>query len=173
MFKKLIIKLIKWLINLTQFREVPADSENTDSNDIPIYAILYEKLNRLLIYKPNDIKYPWKEIEGFYNNEEPIINNMIFAGQYNGPSIGYRDLESNKTILSPVMICTAITGEEITIGESNDNQSDLLSFLGINNGIIIGIEKLTENNKVFSFNINIRESDKGILAGDNYTQFML
>lgn len=158
-------------MNLTKFAKVPTNvGGSTDSNVIPIYGIIWETNNRILVYKPNDMKHPWKEIEDAHNSIEPTINNMIFAGQYNGPTIGYKDLDNDKTILGPNIYCSRINGGGTVIGDS-DTEDHLLTFLGLHDGIIIGIQLLSDhNNRVFSFNINIIETDKGIIEGDNYTE---
>ena len=170
MFKKLIIKLIKWLMNLTKFTKVPTN-DNGDSSNNPLYGIIWEPTNRLLIYKVNDSKNPFAEMIKVLNNEEPTFNKMIFGGQYNGPGIGYKDLNTGETINTPYLeVYDIVSDAPASIWDTDiQNANDLTQFLnsiGIGEGSTILVLRKGSGSSNFAYipisDTNNSDNNKGI-----------
>ena len=155
-------------MNLTQFTKVPT---NGDSPGNPLYGIILQPTNRLLIYKPNDPKYPFDEMVAVLHNEEPTFNKMVFGGQYNGPDIGYKDLNTNKTINTPILEFYDIVSDAPSTIQDTDigNTTDLTQFLnsiGIGEGSTILVLRKGNSSSEFAYipitDVDNSENNKGI-----------
>lgn len=167
MLRKLIIKLIKWLMNLIQFTKVPTNGDSSN----PLYGIIWQPTNRLLIYKPNDTKNPFDEMVAVLNDEEPTFNKMIFGGQYNGPDIGYKDLNTGKTIIMPILEFYDIVSNAPASIQDTDivDTTDLTQFLnsiGIGEGSTILVLRQGNGSAEFAYipiaDVNNSDNNKGI-----------
>lgn len=154
-------------MNLTQFTKVPTNSDSS----YPLYGIIWQPTSRLLIYKVNDTKHPFDEMMTVLNDEEPTFNKMIFGGQYNGPGIGYKDLNTEKTINMPLLkFYDIILDTPASIWDVDiENTTDLTQFLnsiGIGEGSTILVLRLVNNSTEFAYipitDVDNSENNKGI-----------
>lgn len=155
-------------MNLTQFTKVPT---NGDSSGNPLYGIIWLPANRLLIYKVNDTKHPFDEMMAVLHNEEPTFNKMIFGGQYNGPGIGYKDLNTEKTIIMPILEFYDIVSDAPASIQDTDivDTTDLTQFLnsiGIGEGNTILVLRIGKGSSEFAYipisDVNDSDNNKGI-----------
>jgi len=165
--QKLINQLIKWLMNLTKFTKVPINGDSSN----PLYGIIWQPTNRLLIYKPNDPKNPFDEMVSVLDGEEPTFNKMIFGGQYNGPDIGYKDLNTGKTIIMPILEFYDIVSDAPSTIQDTDivDTTDLIQFLnsiGIGEGSTILVLRQGNSSSEFAYipiiDVNNSDNNKGI-----------
>lgn len=155
-------------MNLTQFTKVPT---NGDSSGNPLYGIIWLPTNRLLIYKPDDPKNPFDEMVAVLHNEEPTFNKMVFGGQYNGQDIGYKDLNTGKTINMPILEFYDIVSDAPASIQDTDieNTTDLTQFLnsiGIGEGSTILVFRIGNGSAEFAYipitDVNNNDNNKGI-----------
>jgi len=154
-------------MNLTKFTKVPTNGDSSN----PLYGIIWQPTNRLLIYKPNDPKNPFGEMLAVLDDEEPTFNKMIFGGQYNGPDIGYKDLNTGKTIIMPILeFCDIASGVPSTIQDTDIlNTTDLTQFLnsiGIGEGSTILVLRQGNGSSEFAYipitDVNNSDNNIGI-----------
>ena len=105
------------------------------------------------------------------DDEEPTFNKMIFGGQYNGPDIGYKDLNTGKTIIMPILeFCDIASGVPSTIQDTDIlNTTDLTQFLnsiGIGEGSTILVLRQGNGSSEFAYipitDVNNSDNNIGI-----------
>lgn len=154
-------------MNLTQFTKVPTNGDSSN----PLYGIIWQPTSRLLIYKPNDPKNPFDEMVAVLHHEEPTFNKMVFGGQYNGSDIGYKDLNTGKTIIMPILEFYDIVSNAPASIQDTDiiDTTDLTQFLnsiGIGEGSTILVLRRGNGSSAFAYipitDVNNSDNNKGI-----------
>lgn len=170
--QKLINQLIKWLMNLTKFTKVPINGDSSN----PLYGIIWQPTNRLLIYKPNDSKNPFDEMVAVLNDEEPTFNKMVFGGQYNGSDIGYRDLNTGKTINMPILgfydilLNAPDSIQDVGILDTTD-LIQFLNSIGIGVGSTILVLRIGSNSTEFAY-ISISDVNNSYINQGIYIEYL-
>ena len=138
MLMKLIIKLIKWLMNITKFHKIPTNgASNSNSFTFPKIGLYYHEANEIVLFRfPNDdINFP---VGAFIETLEDLSDSaeILFYGIANKFDI-YVDDERGKSISNLKLDIFKDDENSVTIGDRNGEA--VATLLGLDPEVVIPI----------------------------------